>query len=262
MSNRSTTAEFIEKAIVVHGDLFDYSKTYYVNNASKVIIICPIHKDFEQIARNHIFLKQGCPVCGEIKVGLANRSNTKEFVQKAEKLHDGKYDYSKVEYIKNSESINIICAIHGDFSQTPANHLSGKGCPLCATKSVGEKTIKDFLSNEKVSFRTQVKIKECKRVKSLPFDFGIYNGDELLGLIEFQGRQHYKEGSWINPKNTTRIKKEFADLLDRDRIKLEYCKVHNIPLLLIKYDDFDLLKHLQIFLVSLQQLDVVDCQGY
>jgi len=57
-----TTEEFIEKAKIAHGDKYDYSKVDYTNGKSNVTIICPVHGEFSQIARNHIF-GEGCPKC-------------------------------------------------------------------------------------------------------------------------------------------------------------------------------------------------------
>lgn len=45
------------------------------------------------------------------------------FIEKAQKIHDSKYDYSKVEYKNNSTKVCIVCPIHGEFYQTPNNHL-------------------------------------------------------------------------------------------------------------------------------------------
>lgn len=57
-----TTEEFINKAKSVHGDKYDYSKTNYTLSQNNVIIICPEHGEFSQIARNHLF-GAGCPKC-------------------------------------------------------------------------------------------------------------------------------------------------------------------------------------------------------
>lgn len=55
----------------------------------------------------------------------------KRFLNKANSIHKKKYDYSKVNYIDSSTKIEIVCPQHGSFWQTPAAHLSGKGCPRC-----------------------------------------------------------------------------------------------------------------------------------
>ena len=54
---RITTNDFIKKAIEVHGDKYDYSKVEYINNSTKVCIICPIHGDFWQRPRNHLIVR-------------------------------------------------------------------------------------------------------------------------------------------------------------------------------------------------------------
>ena len=53
---------FIKKANAVHNNKYDYSKSYYINSHTKVIIICPIHGEFEQTPNAHI-RGQGCPNC-------------------------------------------------------------------------------------------------------------------------------------------------------------------------------------------------------
>lgn len=63
-----TTEKFIEECIALHGDIYDYSKTRYVADHTKVIIICPEHGEFEVIPTN--FKRKfkdkilGCPFCG------------------------------------------------------------------------------------------------------------------------------------------------------------------------------------------------------
>lgn len=62
-SRGMTTEEWIERAKQVHGDKYDYSLTTYVNQRTKVKIICPIHGEFEQNADSHI-RGIGCRLCG------------------------------------------------------------------------------------------------------------------------------------------------------------------------------------------------------
>ena len=57
--------------------------------------------------------------------------NTEEFINKANLIHNNKYDYSLVNYKNNITKIKIICPEHGIFEQQPNNHLIGRGCPIC-----------------------------------------------------------------------------------------------------------------------------------
>lgn len=58
-----TTEEWIARARCVHGDKFDYSQTVYVNQRTKVNIICPKHGLFEQNPDSHL-RGCGCRFCG------------------------------------------------------------------------------------------------------------------------------------------------------------------------------------------------------
>ena len=68
--------------------------------------------------------------------------NKKEkFIEKSNKKHNNKYDYSKVEYVNSKTKVCIICPEHGEFWQTPAAHVRGNGCPECANKKRGKRTV-------------------------------------------------------------------------------------------------------------------------
>jgi hypothetical protein len=59
--------------------------------------------------------------------------NLKEFIEKAEEIHKNKYSYDKSNYVNAKTKLIITCHKHGDFSQTPDNHIyTKKGCKECA----------------------------------------------------------------------------------------------------------------------------------
>ena len=127
------TSKFIEQAKSIHNNKYDYSKVVYHNTKSKVCIICPEHGEFWQTPCHHLE-NHGCPYCYNEKRHHQKKTLDKEkFIQRANKIHNNKYDYSKVEYINYHTKVCIICPEHGEFWQTPANHIfgSGKGCPKC-----------------------------------------------------------------------------------------------------------------------------------
>ena len=128
---KRTKEEFVEAARKVHGDKYDYSKVVYVNNTTPVIIICPIHGEFEQTPKNH--LRYGCNKCGSQRSGLLNRNSIKQFIANSKQKFGDKYDYSKVDYKTYNDNVIIICPEHGEFEWTPTKHLTSKyGCPFCA----------------------------------------------------------------------------------------------------------------------------------
>jgi len=64
-----------------------------------------------------------------------------EFIEKAQKKHNNRYDYSQAVYTKSSSKIKIICPDHGEFEQITRNHLFGQGCPVCRVESIIEKQL-------------------------------------------------------------------------------------------------------------------------
>ena len=82
-----------------------------------------------------------------------------KFIENSKMIHkneDGtpKYDYSKVEYKNNKTKVCIICPEHGEFWQTPHNHLLGHGCIKCRNEINSKKSsyTKDYfilLANKK-----------------------------------------------------------------------------------------------------------------
>ncbi len=127
MREKYTLEGFIERARETHGDTYDYSITEYINCKDKVKIICPIHGVFELIADNHV-RRDGCSMCN-YKNRLEN--NKANFIQKANKIHNNIFDYSKVNYINNHTKVIITCKNHGDFIQSPQHHLIANGCNKC-----------------------------------------------------------------------------------------------------------------------------------
>ena len=129
---RCTTEEFVEKARLVHGDLYDYSKVVYVKASMKVTITCKNHGDFEQTPNGHLDGK-GCRTCATMRnAEKVIRACAEKFVPAAREKHGDKYDYSESVYISATDVLIIKCIVHGKFEQTPNSHLSGNGCKYCS----------------------------------------------------------------------------------------------------------------------------------
>jgi hypothetical protein len=85
---RSTKEIFIERSKEIHGEnRYDYSKVIYINNHTKVIIICPIDGEFFSTPNNHLNKKSGCPICRSSKGEL--------FIDKMLKLLNVIYEKQK-----------------------------------------------------------------------------------------------------------------------------------------------------------------------
>jgi len=229
---KPTTEEYIMKAKIIHSTKYDYSETKYINSYSKIKIRCLIHGEFELLPISHLN-GIGCTKCS----GLS-KSNNIEFIKKANIIHNMKYDYFNINYINNKSNIFITCKIHGDFLQTPQNHLHGQGCPKC-NNSKGEILIENYLKEKMIEYETQKKFKCCignKRI--LPFDFYLpkYNI-----VIEFDGRHHF-EIVRFNGCNEISAKNGHYSTIKNDIIKNNFCEKNNIKILRIPYYEKDMIK--------------------
>lgn len=142
--NKLSCEEFIKKANEKHNNKYDYSKTNYINNITKVKIICKIHDVFEQKPGIHLD-GSGCPKCSRKSAVLKNTQTTESYIEKAKSIHGNKFDYSEVKYVNDSTKIKIKCPKHGLFEQRPFGHIKSEiGCPKC-----GREIAKNKLTGKK-----------------------------------------------------------------------------------------------------------------
>ena len=230
-STSFTQQEFENKAKEIHGDKYNYSKTIYVDSRTPVEIICPTHDSFWQKPNSHMYQKSGCPKCGKIKWTKSNTLTQIEWIEKARSIHGYEYDYSKSNYKRLRNKVEIICKKHGSFWQTPESHILQKsGCPKCKS-SKGEQKIMGWLTKNNVGYIHQKRFGDCKSPKGWPLIFDFYLKSRNL-CIEFDGAQHfglcYMGNYLLSPE-------KLAIIRTNDGIKDEYCRKKGIVLLRIPY---------------------------
>ena len=126
-----TTSEFNEKSIKIHGDIFDCSEVNYINNYTPVKLRCKIcNYTFMRNPNSHM-RGTGCPNCsGKVKLTIYT------FIEKANIIHDFKYEYFESIICNNKSKVKIRCkTCEHIFYQSVASHLRGKGCPKCKTQN-------------------------------------------------------------------------------------------------------------------------------
>jgi ssDNA-binding Zn-finger/Zn-ribbon topoisomerase 1 len=138
--------KFITKALKVHGSKYTYTNVVYAPNNIKVQITCSKHGEFLQAPYCHIS-GQGCPKCGTEARVSKNTKTTEQFIGEAKNVHKNRYDYSKVEYVGANKPVVIRCRRHGDFKQTPSDHIRNVGCNVCGNVRASRK-----LSSNKDTF--------------------------------------------------------------------------------------------------------------
>ena len=187
--------QFIEKANKYHHNKYDYSLVNYINSITKIKIICPIHGEFEQIPKGH--LKGGCKLCGIMQIKNKKLKSNNDFITKSIIKHDNKYNYTISDYKGAHNKLKIICPTHGEFEQTPNNHLKGHGCPHCTYN----------LSN------TETFIKRAKLIHNNKYDYSkvIYtnNKSDITIICKYQ----YLSNNFILKKQ---LYPQYSNLLENN----------------------------------------------
>ena len=131
--------EIIEKLHSLFGDRYSYDKVVYKAMKVPITLVCHKkdkngveHGEFSMRPVNIFSSHQECPKCYDDRRSRLQRKPLEKFIEEATKVHGGLYEYHKVEYINGRTKVCIVCPIHGDFWQSPTNHLRGKGCPHCS----------------------------------------------------------------------------------------------------------------------------------
>ena len=155
MPKKKTLDDFIEEAIKLYGDKYEYSEVVYKNSSTKVKIICKEHGPFLKTPQKFINAKQGCRECTGYK-----KWSWQRFVKEAKVLYSGKYKYPIQKFTKTKALYTIICPIHGEFKQSIYHHLRG-GCNKCAVE----------LRNENQRYSQEEFIAKAKKIHGNKYDY-------------------------------------------------------------------------------------------
>ena len=213
-SHQSKSAlTFINEAQIVHNNLYDYSKTVYVNCMTPVIITCPKHGDFKQIPNNHL-RGAGCKKCANTNLAIKRTLSTETFIELAKKVHGDNYNYKKVDYKKSKTPVIIICKKHGSFLQMPDKHLRGAGCPKCiGNVSKPELDLQTFLKKNDIYYESS----DRKLIKPYELDIII---PEYKIAIEYCGLYWHSETALNRVSHPRLYHKHKTDLCDALGYKL------------------------------------------
>ena len=216
-----------------------------------------IERDYNPTSKQHsTFWFCKCGLCGNIvsvsrdslvngKSGCCNRCKGEKIRQKAmEKGLNAWHKGDRFGLLEIIESAGmkghhsyVKCRCDcGNIVNVRVEHLKGQNhehtisCG-CATRSSGEIKITQLLEKANIDFQSQYRIKDFNI--SAPFDFAIFNQNKLLGLIEYDGEQHFKAVKIWGGEEKLKIQQE------RDERKNQWCKENNIRLIRIPYTEYD-----------------------
>ena len=152
-----TEAQVIAKSKAIHGDKYDYSQVNYINNNTKITIICKKHGPFEQTPGNHTnkTRPRGCPNC-------KNKTTDSELLNRLNP-YANLFDFDISKYKKQKLPIPFYCKTHNKhFEQCVNTFLKGKfGCKDC--------------THEKQVFPLDDFIKQCNIVHNFKYTYDNIN---------------------------------------------------------------------------------------
>ena len=168
-NKKSSNEDFIKKSIQIHDNKYDYSLVNYINQYTKIKIICPKHGIFEQIPKDHLN-KCGCPKCVGRTIKFDDLKD--EFIS----IHGDKYEYFEDSFVGKSFKMKIRCKLHDYiFYQYVDNHLKGWGCPKCS---------------KRYNYTNEEFIKICKNIHNNKYDYSLTNYSGANFLIKIICPKH------------------------------------------------------------------------
>lgn len=185
---------------------------------------CPNERYEKTRVKNTVQIKQ---VIEELKI---NRGNEYRLV--------GEYKGSSKKAVFQHEKCKRM------FQAYPYQLIRNKtGCPYCYS-SKGEDVIETYLKENKMIYKSQFRINECRNERPLPFDFAVFKENSLHVLIEYDGIQHIKPKFGIENLKKTQY---------HDSIKNNFCKENDINLIRIPYKRF--YKHEEFVSYVIEELE-------
>ncbi len=203
------TKSFIKKLEKKFPGFYDTKDVNYVSYNEKVILY---HDGNKIITTPQSILGNVNP----IKQNSVHDIET--FIAKSREIHGNKYDYSYAKYTGAKSYLTIICPKHGQFMQTPNNHLNGNGCPYCNNSKL-ENDIQKYLNENNIKYINRCNKKKFLWLEKQHLDFYL---PEYNVAIECQGEQHFKNVECFN---------NLEKNIENDFIKKQKCKENKVKLL-------------------------------
>lgn len=178
-----TTESFIAEAKEIYGERYDYSKVVYKNRDHRVVVVCPVHGDFQVFAREHLDGK-GCPKC----------EKGEKFIAKLREKFDEKFGLDEFVYESSTSPVTLICPKHGAFSRLPHQVLDSKcGCPKCGVEF--QRIMQEKLHQEALERKEKERIDRLE-AERIAFEIAQEEWREKILTIEscqFQSTNWYED---------------------------------------------------------------------
>lgn len=180
-------------------------------------------------------LKQGVSKsCGCFKSEQQKKINTENANNHIGEKH-GLLTIDSAELRGKDYYYNCICECGNRVTVLGKRLFRGETCSCGCINSKANMMMAKILEKYNIPFKREYRFEDCRDKSTLPFDFALFNNnDELIGLIENNGDQHYsaRGTQWNTPERLIYTQKH-------DYIKQTFAENNHIPLLIIPYQYFN-----------------------
>lgn len=235
------TLENIKLWIIINNKPYSFHGGEYLGNGKKNLFF-QCNKCHEIWNAQWLVIETGvgCPYCDGKRIGESNCLGNLRPDLALEWDYEKNYPMTpKNIALRSSKKIWWICQdCSCRWLTSPSNRTGGlpgvsTNCPNCK-KSSGEILIRRVLDTYHVEYMCQKTFMDCRYRRELSYDFFLH---DFNCCIEYQGEQHYFPVNFGKMEKTLCEEKYFKQV-EKDKIKLEYCKNNNIDLLIIPYWEF------------------------
>lgn len=182
----------------------------------------------------NFYRSNNCPLCHEEEL------QNERFLKLQNRMKIETPDFELLEFDghwSHNAKVKHICS--HIFEIRPENLILRNRCPKCdRNKSIGVKKIEKFLKSHNIKFDVEYSFTDLKDKGKLRFDFVIFNSDKTIyTLLEFDGIQHFSTDKGSFRKSFKESENYLKYIQEHDELKDNYCRLNNIRLERIRYDD-------------------------
>jgi len=217
-AQRRTQEEFVRDVFSLYGD--EYTVLSEFKNMKTDVLMRHNKCGSEYFANpNKVLQGRKCYVCFPIP-----QKTTARFAKELSAVNKNIRVIG--EYYQYHSKIQVECKLCGrKWETSPATLMGGAQCPSCSASS-GEREVLKILGELELSNVPEHRFPDCKSKRALPFDFYL---PDINVAIEYDGQQHFEPSEYFGGE------KAFKSLVERDKIKTDYCKNNGIKLIRIPY---------------------------
>lgn len=114
---------------------------------------------------------------------MSNKKTQNEIINRFQLINGNEYDYSEFVYQNFKTKGKIICLIHGEFRQSPSNHLRGRKCPKCSIERKKIGTFKEKCKEKGINYHRALKRRQAGLSETKIFTEGYIRNERVTNEI-------------------------------------------------------------------------------